>query len=199
MSATVYAEQPNVYEIHRESRKFSTQDEHNSNSLYFQPRIADVTNTGIGSLGAEKPYSTSSVRLKASSASTLTTLEPYSPAIRQLAEIAALTSGWDGDDANSPTAYAVARAFYLADLIRKMTEVVLVNGRDPVASIPLSDGGIQIEWENESVRFEVEIEPDGSMSLLEVKKIDRVDRFHSHDKVSLREAAKLIGKSLRTQ
>lgn len=116
-----------------------------------------------------------------------------SPAFRKLAEIASLQDGWDGEDADAPTAYAIARSFYLTDLIRLGT-----GGIEPIASMPLPDGGLQLEWQlpHGNFRYELEVAPDGELSLARIEEHDEERIFDLIGTIGLRDAAERIAHDL---
>ncbi len=91
----------------------------------------------------------------------LTDIEPrwYRPAVARLKELLALQAGWDGHGGVPPRP-DVAR--YCVQLMGR----VLNPDTPPPQIIPLSHGGLQLEWHLGDVDLEIEVESPGSVSFL---------------------------------
>jgi hypothetical protein len=88
------------------------------------------------------------------------------PVIGRIRDMAHLAADWDGDDADAPTAPAVATA---CCLIKAVVEAQERRGRGrtvPSASAPLPDGGIGVEWSGRRGRVDVQANPDGTCGYL---------------------------------
>lgn len=80
-------------------------------------------------------------------------------AIKKLASFSALEQGWDsyGSPSISDDVLDIA-----TDIVAKAT----VDYVSPPRIIPVSGGGVQIEWSRESREIEVEVHPDLSIEVL---------------------------------
>lgn len=92
-----------------------------------------------------------------------------SPAYRQLAELSVLEPGWDGDEARSLTAVAVANTSYLIDLVRRATIATIGEPIEPASFVRLDSGGLSLHWVRASDAFDVIIGADGRIGLLEIQ------------------------------
>jgi hypothetical protein len=79
------------------------------------------------------------------------------PLIKQLESVLALKPGWDGAKANPITSDALEAAL-------KVLEETMAWDTIAPAVVPVSDGGIQLEWHCAGVDLEVYVEPDGRVS-----------------------------------
>lgn len=79
------------------------------------------------------------------------------PLLKQLESVLALKPGWDGGDGRRVTIDALATG------LRVLEETMAWDTVAPTV-IPVSDGGIQLEWHCAGVDLEVYIEPDGQVS-----------------------------------
>ena len=80
------------------------------------------------------------------------------PTIARLNELLRLPPDWDGYGAEPIDDTTAIRALeFLSEHARTTTP--------PPSVVPLSDGGIQLEWSRESIDIEIEFHPDGSASL----------------------------------
>jgi hypothetical protein len=83
-------------------------------------------------------------------------------ALDRIAEMAKLPANWDREDADPPTALAVAGA---CSSIEAVAEAQARRGRGcvaPATSSPIPDGGLQVEWEGPNARIDVQVSPDGT-------------------------------------
>jgi hypothetical protein len=91
----------------------------------------------------------------------VTDIEPrwYRPAVARLKELLALEPGWDGHGGASLRP-DVAR--YCVQLMGR----VLNSDTPPPQIVPLSHGGVQLEWHLRDVDLEIEIKSPSSVSFL---------------------------------
>ena len=81
----------------------------------------------------------------------------YKPTLKRLERFLSYGDDWDGYGAQKINERAVGRTMVILYL-------VALEGPDPVV-VPLSHGGIQIEWYHNDTEVEVEVLPDGNMSI----------------------------------
>jgi hypothetical protein len=88
------------------------------------------------------------------------------PALSRIVVMANLSPNWDGEDAEPPTAEAVAAACFLIEAVADHRQREGHNGVPPTTSSPIPDGGLQIEWRGPTARIDVQANPDGSLGYL---------------------------------
>jgi hypothetical protein len=102
----------------------------------------------------------------------------------QLGLMLDLEPNWDGYGADriDPQVVEVAQEF--------VRLLVAVRGSERVEVTPARDGGVGVAWEDANTRFDLDVNPDGSMELLRVTK--GTNRKHS-ERYTQREFATLAG------
>jgi hypothetical protein len=91
------------------------------------------------------------------------------PAFERLARFAALEANWDAAGASPPSPLAVATACLLIEAVAEEHERLGGPRLAPDTSVPIADGGLQIEWTGRAARIEVQIAPDGVLGYLIVR------------------------------
>lgn len=74
-------------------------------------------------------------------------------------ELAGLQQGWDGRNSAPINRNVSSHALALIDVLTKL-------GMPKPHIVPVSGGGLQMEWRNSANELEVEISPDGSVDFL---------------------------------
>jgi hypothetical protein len=119
-------------------------------------------------------------------------------AFSRIAEMSNLPQNWDGEDADPPTGRAVATACHLIAVVRSER---LERGRQdgaPAISSPLSDGGLQVEWQGSNCRIDVQISDDGSLGFLTKCGSGPTAEYHEADIAPLVQIVELIHRTLDT-
>ncbi len=75
-----------------------------------------------------------------------------------LARIANLDRNWDG---NNSAPISNQAAVWAGRILANLDETVFLH----TSIVPCNDGGVQLEWHYDSHDLEVEISPDGSLSI----------------------------------
>src|SRR5262245_32260416 len=70
------------------------------------------------------------------------------PALARIVEMAKLPANRDGEDADPPTASAVAAACYLIAAVAERQPRRSSGSVLPAMSSPIPDGGLQLEWKS---------------------------------------------------
>lgn len=118
------------------------------------------------------------------------------PALQRIAEIARLEQNWDGEDANPPTAEAVAAACFLIEALAERRERVDRAGIPPTTSSPIPDGGLQVEWRGPAARIDVQANPDGSYGYLVKRGTGPTARYEETDTAPLEMVLALLDQVL---
>jgi hypothetical protein len=118
------------------------------------------------------------------------------PALSRIVEMAKLSPNWDGEDAEPPTAEAVAAACFLIEAVaeRRLQQGDVVI--PPATSSPIPDGGLQIEWRGPAARIDVQANPDGSFGYLVKWSTGSTARYEETDAASLEAVLALIDRVL---
>lgn len=85
-------------------------------------------------------------------------IETLTPVIQRAAELALLPRGWNSYDASPVSGTALHRT------LEFLLEYV-ASGVDRPVVVPTVRGGLQLEWHNNGVDVEVEMTPEGPVSL----------------------------------
>ena len=88
------------------------------------------------------------------------------PALSRIVEMANLSPNWDGEDADPPTAEAVAAACFLIEAVAERRQLRGGVSIPPATSSPVPDGGLLIEWRGPAAMIDVQASPDGSFGYL---------------------------------
>jgi hypothetical protein len=116
-----------------------------------------------------------------------------SPAILQhLKAIESLESDWDSYGSEAPSAQAVAAARSLISTVHIASLYARGKRADPHAILPLSGGGIQIEWRGEGRAIEVEVGRDGTFGYLLAKGQEPLRQFEEGDGVPRSQIVELV-------
>lgn len=96
------------------------------------------------------------------------TVLPLADALQQLRRIEGLDLNWDSYGSEPPTRRALAAA---RSLIWRVYEGSACAGVPlvPYAVVPLSGGGVQVEWRGVSDAIEIEVSAEGALSYLLVR------------------------------
>lgn len=93
---------------------------------------------------------------------------PWSKAARdRLKELSAMPLGWNGYDSPPIRSEAIRESFNL------LTELAKLGMPEPII-VPVSGGGIQMEWLGPSSEIEIEVLPGGAMHYLVVDSSDKM-------------------------
>ena len=107
------------------------------------------------------------------------------PTLRRITELAKLPNNWDGEDAEAPTARAIAAADYLVAAVAEGRERRGFRRVPPTTSSPIPDGGVQLEWRGVNARIDVQANPDGSYGFLVKWGSGSAARYEEADEASL--------------
>lgn len=117
---------------------------------------------------------------------------PVAAALKQLERIEALGPDWDSYGSEAPDHMAVARAhrliweLYMWSLGARNCPVV------PYAVVPLSGGGVQVEWRGRAAAIEVEISPEGAFGYLLARGTEPSREFEERDNVTESQILELV-------
>ena len=118
------------------------------------------------------------------------------PALSRIVEMAKLAPNWDGEDADPPTADAVAAACYLMEAVAAQRQQQGGVGIPPATSSPIPDGGLLIEWRGPAARIDVQANPDGSFGYLAKWDSGSAARFEEVDAAPLDTVISMIDRVL---
>ena len=118
------------------------------------------------------------------------------PALSRIVEMAKLSPNWDGEDADPPTAEAVAAAYFLIEAVAERRQQQGHAGSPPLTSSPIPDGGLQIEWRGPTGRIDVQANADGSLGYLVKWDSGSAARCKEADAVSLEAVLALMDRVL---
>ena len=153
----------------------------------LQPRLLDPTQssdayTGQPVLPAPLPGRSTSGDLSI----------PVAAALKRLVTIEALGPDWDSYGSEPPHHMAVARAhkliweLYMWSLGARDCPVV------PYSVVPLSGGGVQVEWRGRDAVIEVEISPEGAFGYLLATGTEPSRQFEERDNVAESQIVELV-------
>lgn len=94
---------------------------------------------------------------------------PLTVAMERLNQLSRLPDDWDGFGSRPPSERAIQTAGRVIGLVHRAFQLVSPEAAVPLAIVPVSGGGVQVEWRGISGDVEVEIEHDGAMSCLAVR------------------------------
>lgn len=118
------------------------------------------------------------------------------PALSRIVEMAKLAPNWDGEDADPPTAEAVAAACFLIEAVAERRQRLGGVGVPPATSSPTPDGGLLIEWRGPSASIDVQANPDGTLGYLVGWETGSAARYEEADTASLDAVLALIDRVL---
>ncbi|HQR65840.1 MAG TPA: hypothetical protein PLB02_00400 [Thermoanaerobaculia bacterium] len=98
----------------------------------------------------------------------------------KLTEFLSLSDDWDSYSARAVPPSAIDKARQLLDLVERREGLSENDSAAPFSLVPIPRGGVQIEWRRRGSALEVEIGPQGQISLI----LDRgtlTDRFIEKD------------------
>ncbi len=114
------------------------------------------------------------------------------PVLDRLIYLAGVPPDWDGEGGEEPTRMAVATAAKLViGTVQQLQERVGERAL-PYVLVPLSDGGIQVEWRTGALDLEVEVGPKGELGYLRVDHRGPTS-YEAGEALSFGEALRLIG------
>jgi hypothetical protein len=99
-----------------------------------------------------------------------------SESLRTLAALQYLRTGWDGENAASISASAIAEARRIITTTI-CSYPLLDRSLRPHSITPVPNGGVQIEWRTEGRLVELEVDTDGQISLLFADRTGPTPRF----------------------
>jgi hypothetical protein len=124
---------------------------------------------------------------------------PTPPALAHVLErisgIADLDEGWDSYGALPPSEVALAKTRWLLNSLQDWLPAGIPDP-GPFAMAPLSDGGIQLDWERPGLALELEVNPDGSLGYLLVEGEGEHREFLENDDAGLVEVIDLIRRAV---
>lgn len=118
------------------------------------------------------------------------------PALGRIAEQAKLPPNWDREDADPLTGRSVAATCFLVEAVAGAQERRGRGRVSPATSSPISDGGLQMEWEGPEARIDVQANPDGSYGFLTRWGSDPTARYEEADEAPLSTILALIDRAL---
>ena len=118
------------------------------------------------------------------------------PALSRIVEMAKLSPNWDGEDADPPTAEAVAAACFLIEAVAERRQRQGAVGIPPATSSPIPDGGLLIEWRGPSASIDVQANPDGTLGFLVKWIAGSAAEYEEADNATLEEVLVLIDRVL---
>lgn len=112
-----------------------------------------------------------------------------------------LRKNWDSYDADPISSEARKAAIQVIQNVHEcLSESIREDSKPedikPYAAVPLSDGGVQLEWRGARSEIEVEIGPDGELAYLLVQGHGSSREFFEAERVSMREVMVQIGQVL---
>lgn len=127
----------------------------------------------------------------------------FADSIIRLSEFRHLPSNWDSYGAMpiSEEAIAASKDFFafLQSKLPDLAECLWYEQRyalAPVATVPLDDGGVGIEWSLPNMEIEISIGPDRKIECLAVEGTGENRKYFEYDKVSKEEILTLFLKAL---
>lgn len=114
------------------------------------------------------------------------------PAMERIGELASLDDDWDGEEAVKPTSRAIATAYQLIFCVTAPAFRPSRPALSPSTSAPISDGGIQVEWDGDQDRIEVQVNPDGSLGYLIIRRVGEALEYEESDHAMLGDVVALI-------
>ncbi len=117
---------------------------------------------------------------------------PVAAALKRLLTIEALGPNWDSYGSDAPHHMAVARAhrliweLYMWSLGARHCPIV------PYSVVPLSGGGVQVEWRGCDAVIEVEIGPEGAFGYLLSKGTEPSREFEERDNVAESQIVEMV-------
>lgn len=89
------------------------------------------------------------------------TTDAIAPTLERIRSFSALPENWDSYGAHplSPTAVATA-----VDILVKSLRLPIYEIGTVVDAVPSPDGGVLVEWESPSARFQLRVHADGTMA-----------------------------------
>jgi hypothetical protein len=112
--------------------------------------------------------------------------------LRLLAELGRLEPDWDTYGSEPPTKEAIAAARHLIEEVQRGLQGTEAGLSLPFAVVPLSGGGVQIEWRGENDSIEVEIGPRGEWGYLLARGAGPVRKFEEGDGVARSRILELV-------
>ena len=106
---------------------------------------------------------------------------PIQEVLGRLDRLRNLHQDWDSYGSDAPTSLAVAIARHLIWIVLTRTYALAEDRSIPYAVVPLSGGGVQVEWRCGAKAIEVEIGPDGHFGYLLVEGSGTQRRFDERD------------------
>jgi hypothetical protein len=108
---------------------------------------------------------------------------------REIDDIAMLKPCWDGNNAPVLSGLVASRAV----LLLLTLEVESDGVTPPPATIaPISDGGLQLEWDLDRLQIEVQVAPDGTYGYLMVHDPSGTERYEEADDLTLAQMTQVI-------
>jgi hypothetical protein len=115
----------------------------------------------------------------------------------QLRSMKSFGHDWDSYGSEPPSDLAVAAAQNLVWNIVACSYGVSGTKAIPYSIVPLSGGGVQLEWHGSTDSIEVEVGPSGEFGYLLTRNEARPDRYREeHDGVSEGEILRLVGSAI---
>lgn len=126
---------------------------------------------------------------------TVSPLQPKStiePSFERLEELSRLETDWDGYGGQSPTGKAVASAARLMAAAWDRCTGSDPGQCQPYEIMPITDGGLQLEWRGESQRLNLNVGPDGAISFLHITGRGDARIYREGDDLPFGEALRLV-------
>lgn len=117
---------------------------------------------------------------------------PLAGTLNRLREIEELGANWDSYGSEAPDRVAVEKA---RSLIREVNVESVNSARGaavPYSVVPLSGGGVQVEWRGDAATIEVEIGSEGVLGYLLARGSEPSREFEEADNVSQARILQLV-------